>query len=133
MKHLFAIVAAVAAVVAALIRLAVGDGDADLSESDEATPIPPITAKQVEKLAYAGASDRDIADRFLIDEARVREKYANVLIPARAVRRISLYGLQFDLARKLNGPMLIWLGKNELRQANRPEDPDDTIPGTTDD
>jgi hypothetical protein len=132
MKHFFAIITAAAAVVAALIRLALGTDDPDFEASDDATPIPPMTARLVERYAYAGATDRDIAERFMIEETQLREQYNKVLIPARAVRRMTLHGLQLDLAKKLNGPILTWLGKNELGQANKPEDPDDTMPGTTD-
>jgi len=133
MKHIFSIIAAAAAVVAGLIRLAVGDGASPPVDNGAAVVIPPMTPGLIQKLAFAGATDTEIADRFLTDEIKVKSEFSRALRVARALRRISLRGLQFDLARKLNGPSLIWLGRNELGQSLNPATPGEPLPETYDD
>lgn len=123
MRSPFPIFAAAAAIVSALARQAVGDTSASTPESDGPSPIPPISARLVEQYAMAGATDADIADRFLVDVEQVRERYQDVLRVARAVRRIGIHGQQSELARKHNGPMLTWLGRNELGQSLTPAEP----------
>jgi hypothetical protein len=118
----YQIISAAAAVVANLVRLIIDQSP--WSEADQATAVPMITPKLVEGLAYAGATDAEIADRFLLDESVISNEYRQVLRVARAVRRMQLRGAQFDLAKKGNGPMLTWLGRNELGQSLNP-----TIPG----
>jgi hypothetical protein len=128
MKPFFSIVTASAAVVAGLIRLAINSENAGEAEGDRGSPVPRITAKLVEQLAYAGATDAEIADRFLVDEATMRQRYRDTLRVARALRRIALRSLQFDLARKLNVGILTWLGRNELGQTLNPTASDDSMP-----
>jgi hypothetical protein len=120
MKYPLAIFTAAAAAVAVLLRPLMGDVETIDIDPDAASTVPRITPILVERLAYAGGTDAEIADRFLMDETSLREQYPDVLRAARAVRQMNLRGLQFDLARKLNGPMLIWLGRNELNQSLAP-------------
>jgi hypothetical protein len=124
------LLAAAAAAVAGFIRAAIGyDQMHWIDPADQATAIPPISEKLVEQYAYAGATDREIADRFLIDPADLQRDYPNVLRVARALRSMSIRGLQYDLAKKLNGPMLTWLGRNELNQSLNPTAPGVAPPG----
>jgi hypothetical protein len=127
-----ALFTAAAAAIAGFIRMAIGDEPLNwVNPADQASAIPPITDRLVEQYAYAGATDQEIADRFLIDPADLRRDYPNILRVARAVRGIVIRGYQFDLARKLNGPMLTWLGRNELGQALTPAlpgHPDPVVP-----
>jgi len=97
-------------------------------DSDDGTFVPLISAKAVEKLAYAGGSDQEIADRFQVDVAFLRRRYSGVMRVARALRKLSIRGWQLDLARKLNGPMLMWLGRNELKQSNSPTEHGEPMP-----
>jgi hypothetical protein len=95
---------------------------------DWASPIPRMTAKLVEQLAYAGGTNAEIADRFLSSEAFVARRYGNVLRSVRAQRKIHIRSLQFDLAKKLNASMLIWMGRNDLGQSNDPPAPEEPLP-----
>jgi hypothetical protein len=104
------------------------NGALPASDSESATPIPPMTARRVEAYAYAGGTDTEIAERFGVDESTIRHEFADVLRVARARRRLALRGLQYELAKKLNGPVLMWLGRNELGQSNNPIQPGEPEP-----
>ncbi len=120
MKTPFQVYSAAATVVSTLVRQAV---EAHYwSPEERASVLPPITPRLVEQIAFVGAIDTEIADRFLIDEAEVRAQFRDILRRTRAVRRINIRSLQFEVAKKLNGPMLIWIGRNELGQSLNPTD-----------
>jgi hypothetical protein len=87
-----------------------------------------MTPKLVEQLAYAGGTDAEIADRFLVDESVIANEFQLVLRKARAVRHIQIRGLQFDVAKKGNAPILTWLGRNELGQSLNPTSPGQPMP-----
>jgi hypothetical protein len=127
MKYPLAIITAAAAVVAAIIRSVIGDPP-PATDPDAASPVPPITARQVENFAVAGGTDAEIADRFLKDPEFVAREYADVLRVARAQRKLHLRVAQFALAKKLNSPMLIWLGRNVLWQSNQPTEEGEAMP-----
>jgi hypothetical protein len=128
MKHFYSLTVAAATVVASLIRLAISGESTVENEQDRASPVPRITSRAVEQMAYAGATDTDIADRFLIDEATLRRRYRDTLRVARAIRRMTIRSLQFDLAKKMNASILTWLGRNELGQALNPNVADEPMP-----
>jgi hypothetical protein len=128
MKPLLSIITAAAAAIAALIRLSLGDDGFHWVDPDAASVPPPITPKLIERYAQAGVPDQVIADRFLVDVSLIQTEYADVLRSARAMRDIALRGCQLELARKLNGPMLVWLGKNELGQSNSRDDEEMKLP-----
>ncbi len=132
MKPIYSLIAAAAACVAALVRLAVGDDGFVWVDPDAASEIPRITAKAVEQLAYVGGSETEIADRFNVDVTTLRRDYAQALRVGYALHRLTLRGCQFDLARKLNGPVLIFLGKNMLGQSNNPTASGQPMPETSD-
>ncbi len=120
---------AAAAAIAGVIRLALGDDQLHwVAPSDQASPIPPITEKAIEQYVLGGATDQEIADRFLIEVTELRRDYANVIRVARAMHRIAVRRSQFDFARKPNGPMLIWLGRNELGQSANGAEADEETP-----
>src|SRR5437879_3687204 len=88
------------------------------------------TAARVERLAIVGATDDDIADRFLVSVEWIRATYPDHLRRGRAIHRIAIRTAQFNQATKhgIVG-MLIWLGRNILGQAIKPlslgeEEPD---------
>ena len=82
----------------------------------------------VHGFAYAGCTDREIADRFGLAEADVRSAYAAVLTKSRAARAFALRKAQTDLAAGPQGggkaagnaTLLTWLGRNELGQSLSP-------------
>jgi hypothetical protein len=127
MKYPLAIFTAAAAAAWALVQSVIGSTQAQI-DPDAATPLPRLTPNLVEKLANAGATNAELADRFLVEESFIAREFADVLRATRAHRRIMLRGLQTDACRKLNASMLTWLGKNELGQSTSPEPPDEAMP-----
>ena len=102
----------------------------------------PATPTVVFQHAMAGCSDREIADRFGLAEADVRAAYAPELAAARAQRAFALRRAQTELATGVtagggkpagNGPMLMWLGRNELGQSLSPAARGEPEPELTDD
>ena len=63
-----------------------------------------------------------------MDESVIATEFRLVLKKARAVRHMQIRGLQFDVAKKGNAPMLTWLGRNELGQSLNPASPGERIP-----
>ncbi len=94
----------------------------------EASPIPPLTPRQVESFAYSGCTDKEIADRFLVDEIFIREQFADVLRATRAARAATIRRGQLDIAKNGNVSMLTWLGRNELGQSLNPTPPGEAEP-----
>jgi hypothetical protein len=89
-----------------------------------------IDPKLVENYARLGASNTEIADCFGCDEGTIRKRFSEILAKARATRKRSLRRMQWAAAKKGNVTMLIWLGKNELKQTEQPFDDDgDGEPG----
>ena len=98
-------------------------------DPDAASPIPPLTSKMVEQYALVGATDREIADRFLVEEELVRVVFANELRASRGLLHLSIRLAQFNLAIKdHNTTMLNWMGRNYLGQSNNPEKPSEPEP-----
>jgi hypothetical protein len=89
--------------------------------------LPPDLSGQIRSLALHGAKDRDIADYLGISLADL-QKYDEVLIVARATRRITFHKKQTALAIEGNTSMLSLLGKHELGQTQTPADADDDWP-----
>jgi hypothetical protein len=102
-----------------LFRFA-GIGNASANDPDDWTPIPPLRAKIVESFVFAGCTDQEIADRFLVDAEHIRREFAAVLRATRGLRAYRLRQAQSKLAFDGNSPTLIWLGKNCLGQSNSP-------------
>jgi len=109
--------------VVAQISNAAGVGGTAAGARTEATAIPELTAALVESFAYAGCTDREIADRFLVDESVIRRDFGPVLTATRALRKFTVRRAQFDAARDGNATMLTWLGRNELGQSLSPQQP----------
>jgi hypothetical protein len=123
----FIILIASAAIVLFAGMMWVVTGEPNPSD-DWASPIPKMTAKLVEQYAYAGGTNAEIADRFLSDEAHIADRYRHILRSVRAQRKIHIRSLQFDLAKKLNASMLIWMGRNDLGQSTDPPPPEEPMP-----
>jgi hypothetical protein len=81
-----------------------------------ARPKLSIDKNVVAGMAFAGASNVDIADFVGCAESTIRGRYCEILTKQRAGRRIKLRQLQWRAAEKGNATMLIFLGKQELGQ-----------------
>jgi len=82
-------------------------------------PKAKIDAVTVSRMALEGARNTDIADHFGVDESTIRDRFPEILRKKRAERRMNLRRMQYQKAMRGDGAMLIWLGKNELEQADR--------------
>lgn len=85
-----------------------------------APPLANIDETKVADLAFKGASNREIAAMLGVDEGTIRNRCSAILTKRRAERRIALKSAQFAAALDGNPTMLIWLGKNELDQTDKP-------------
>jgi hypothetical protein len=111
------------------VRWFASGGKTAVNDSDEASPIPPMTPRLVEQYALAGGTDREIADRFLIDEETMRGAYGDVLRSNRALHNLNIRVKQYHAAVKDgNSTMLTWLGRNDLGQSTKPETPGEALP-----
>lgn len=73
--------------------------------------------REIHKLAYNGATNRDISEVLKIDELELEQRFAELLVEARAGRRVLLRGKQTEVAVKGgSAAMLSLLGKDELGQ-----------------
>jgi hypothetical protein len=86
-----------------------------------ARPKADIDAAEVERMANAGAPNTMIADALGVDEATIRSRFPEIVKKARAQRRLKLLEMQWKCAESGNVAMLIFLGKNELSQRDKPE------------
>lgn len=84
-------------------------------------PAKNIDPKLVEAFAKLGATNVDIADYCMCDEAVIRKRFSDVLAKARANRRIKLREMQWKSAEAGSVAMQIWLGKQELGQTDKVE------------
>jgi len=80
-----------------------------------------IDGEQVRRMAAIGCTDREIALVLAVSEATLRRRCRAALDAGRASLRRSLRRKQWEVARKGNVPMLIWLGKQYLGQSDRQE------------
>lgn len=84
-----------------------------------ARPKLAINEREIENYAKLGATNREIARMMGCDEGTVRGRFSAILDKARALRKISLRQAQWKAAMKGNPAMLIFLGKNELKQSDK--------------
>jgi hypothetical protein len=78
--------------------------------------LPVHRGEELRRLASLGATDRDICEYLGITGFELEKEFGELLIHARAARRISLRKKQTVLAIDGNASMLSLLGKHELGQ-----------------
>jgi hypothetical protein len=78
-----------------------------------------IDAKQVEEMAAIGCTLPEMAAVLSCSDTTLKKHFASELIKGRARGHMSLRRMQWQLAQKGNLGMLIWLGKNLLKQSDR--------------
>ncbi len=86
-----------------------------------------INPEQVEKLASFGCTNTEIASFFSVNESTIRRTYAENLTKGRDKGKIRLRQMQWKAADKGNVAMLIWLGKQILRQSETPQPMEDEL------
>jgi hypothetical protein len=84
--------------------------------------------EHIRNLALQGATDRDICELLDINETQLVREFGEILIHARAQRRISLRRKQTAVAIEGNASMLSLLGKHELGQTQTSARADDGWP-----
>jgi predicted transcriptional regulator len=86
-------------------------------------------ARLVANYARLGATNREIADMLGVSHQTIGRRFGPILTKARATQKKHLRRMQWLAAKKGNVTMLIWLGKNILKQSDNPfDDEDDTEP-----
>jgi hypothetical protein len=78
--------------------------------------LPKPLTEQIRGYALLGATDLDICELLDMSEAQLAEEFGDMLVQARAQRRISLRRKQTAVAIEGNSSMLSLLGKHELGQ-----------------
>jgi hypothetical protein len=87
--------------------------------------LPIHLGEELRRLASVGATDRDICEYLGLAESELEKEFSELMIHARAARRISLHKKQTVLAIDGNASMLSFLGKHELGQTQTPAADDD--------
>ncbi len=80
-----------------------------------------IDEKEVIKYALAGCYTKTISRLTGIPEETLRRRCGDLISKKRAERKYNLRVQQNDAAKKGNPALLIFLGKNELNQADKQE------------
>jgi hypothetical protein len=88
----------------------------------------PIDEQKIRAMALCGASDQEIAEALQLPAGDLRGRFEMSLIEARATRRVSLRRRQTNMAAEGNVTMLVFLGKQELGQFDRPAGAGDAEP-----
>ena len=86
-----------------------------------ARPLAKIDPKQVENLAAIGCTTPEIAAVLECSEDTLERRFAGPLKKGRLKLKTSLRRMQYQAAAAGSIPMLIWLGKNLLGQADQPK------------
>lgn len=83
-----------------------------------ARPKIEIDAKEVYKLAQIGCRNEEIADWFGCSAQTIETRFQPELDKGRSELRMTLRRWQLESAKKGNVAMLIWLGKQMLKQTD---------------
>lgn len=86
-----------------------------------ARPKANIEPREVEKLAAIGATVQEMADFFMCDPKTLHNRFSVEMDKGRANMKLSLRQLQMTAARNGNITMMIWLGKQILKQTDKQE------------
>jgi hypothetical protein len=85
-----------------------------------------IDETKVLKMARHGLTNLEIADIFGCDNSTIGKRFSKILTKGRAQRKNVLRRCQWKAAIEGNIPMLIWLGKQDLGQADKLETKSET-------
>lgn len=86
-----------------------------------ARPQVKIDSDDIYKLAKYGCTNEEIADFHMCSVDTITRRFADILTKARANEKIRLRQLQWQAAEKGNSVMLVWLGKQKLKQKDQME------------
>jgi hypothetical protein len=88
----------------------------------------PVDPDRVYDMALHGCKDTEIAGSLGIDDVTLRYNFSDILRKARENMKDRLRRAQMRVAIETGNPtMLIWLGKNELKQSDNPTVTQETI------
>jgi hypothetical protein len=79
-----------------------------------------VDTEQLIKLAVIGCTNREIGMHFGLDASTISRRFAGSLQKGRALRKRLLRQRQTEVALAGNPAMLIFLGKQELGQRDKP-------------
>ena len=84
-----------------------------------ARPKKQLDEGKIANLAFEGANNNQIATLVGCDEGTIRGRFSDLVAKKRAERKLELRKFQWKAASQGNVTMLIWLGKQELDQADQ--------------
>src|SRR6187402_3411531 len=84
-----------------------------------ARPKADIDGAEVQRLAFEGAFNTEIAEFFGVNRDTIADRFSAQLAKGRLERKMRLRKHQFKAAERGNPTMLIWLGKQYLGQSDR--------------
>jgi len=77
-----------------------------------------VDAETVGKLAEMGCTTDEIGDWFNVDGSTIRRNFGHVCRQAKAKTKVKLRNAQLETALKGDKTMLVWLGKQLLKQSD---------------
>lgn len=83
-------------------------------------PKKKLDEREIARLAKVGASYRLIAQIVGCDESTLRDRFPALVRGKSAEGRVELLEAQHKLAVGGDGRMLVWLGRNRLKQTDQP-------------
>lgn len=95
-----------------------GDGTIQKTAPKKGRPKLAIDERLLRKATLSGCSDADLAHLVGVAQSTIGLRYRKQIDHWRAQRRLKLRLWQWASARSGNATMQIWLGKNELGQAD---------------
>jgi hypothetical protein len=81
-----------------------------------------VVPEEVYKLAKLHCTNREIAEWFGIEESTLKYNFSDIIIKGRSETKQALRRAQLKSALEGNTSMMIWLGKNILKQSDNPID-----------
>jgi len=92
-------------------------------------PLKNIDPKQVEMLASLGCSVEEIASVVDSSTTSLWKRFGTIISRGHNNQKMSLRKFQFDAAKRGNPALLIWLGKQYLKQRDSPVEVNQTVKG----
>jgi hypothetical protein len=95
-----------------------------MAKSGKKTRLTEAEQKELGQKAALGMSSRRLAAYFEIDRKTMTDHYGDIIEKQRAIAEAELLKAQWKSALKGNPTLLVWLGKQLLGQADKPENKD---------
>lgn len=84
-------------------------------------PLKEIDEERVAQMILEGATVNEVALCLDVEDETLHRRFKKLIAKKKAERRVTIRKWQYEQARQGNVGMLVWLGKNELKQTDKPE------------